>query len=369
MTTARLVVELKSSLEGRRPEFVVDVDRDLAANLGLSIGSIAGTLRTTLAGTEATTWEDEAGLEHKVIVRVAPEFRTSSSDLSRVPLAASGRAGGVMATVPLGQVARIGPGLAPGEIKRLALERVARIEGNYQGRALTEVMTDVKAQIASVQLPPGYRVNIGGESADFAETVGYILESLTLAIVFIYLILASQFGSFLQPLAIMFSLPLSIVGVILGLLLTRDTFNIMSMIGIIMLMGLVTKNAILLVDFVNKARAKGRSRREALVDAGELRLRPIVMTTLAMIFGMLPTALALGDGGEFRAPMARALIGGLITSTLLTLIVVPVVYTYLDDFGSKVEAWVAGWNAAPEEAPGHRGTGVPEAHPEGVPAD
>jgi HAE1 family hydrophobic/amphiphilic exporter-1 len=354
-------VELKSSLEGRRPEFVVDVDRDLAASLGLSIGSIAGTLRTTLAGTEATTWEDEAGLEHKVIVRVAPEFRTSSADLSRVPLATSGRVGGAMTTVPLGQVARVGPGLAPGEIKRLALERVARIEGNYEGRALTEVMNDVKAKIATVQLPPGYRVNIGGESADFAETVGYILESLTLAIVFIYLILASQFGSFLQPLAIMFSLPLSIVGVILGLLVSRDTFNIMSMIGIIMLMGLVTKNAILLVDFVNKARARGRSRHDAMVDAGELRLRPIVMTTLAMIFGMLPTALALGDGGEFRAPMARALIGGLITSTLLTLVVVPVVYTYLDDFGAKVEVWVAGWNAVPEE--------VPEPQPEGVPAD
>jgi HAE1 family hydrophobic/amphiphilic exporter-1 len=362
-------VELRSSLEGRRPEFVVDVDRDLAATLGLSIGSIAGTLRTTLAGTEATTWEDEAGLEHKVIVRVAPEFRTSSADLSRVPLATSGRVGGAMATVPLGQVARIGPGLAPGEIKRLALERVARIEGNYEGRALTEVMNDVGAKIAAVQLPPGYRVNIGGESADFAETVGYILESLALAVIFIYLILASQFGSFLQPLAIMFSLPLSIVGVILGLLLTRDTFNIMSMIGIIMLMGLVTKNAILLVDFVNKARARGRSRHDAMVDAGELRLRPIVMTTLAMIFGMLPTALALGDGGEFRAPMARALIGGLITSTLLTLVVVPVVYTYLDDFGAKVGAWVAGWNAAPEEAPGHRGTEAPEAEPHGVPAD
>jgi HAE1 family hydrophobic/amphiphilic exporter-1 len=300
-----------------------------------------------------------------VIVRVAPEFRTSSADLARVPLATIGRTGGAATTVPLGQVARIGPGLAPGEIKRLALERVARLEGNYEGRSLTEVMTDVEAKIATVQLPPGYRVNIGGESADFAETVGYILESLALAIIFIYLILASQFGSFLQPLAIMFSLPLSIVGVILGLLISRDTFNIMSMIGIIMLMGLVTKNAILLVDFVNKARERGRSRHDAMVDAGELRLRPIVMTTLAMIFGMLPTALALGDGGEFRAPMARALIGGLITSTLLTLVVVPVVYTYLDDFGSWVGAWVTGWNAAPEKAQGHGE--APEPH--GVPAD
>jgi multidrug efflux pump subunit AcrB len=192
-------------------------------------------------------------------------------------------------------------------------------------------------------------------------------ESLALAVVFIYLILASQFGSFLQPLAIMLSLPLSLIGVMLALAVTRGTLNIMSMIGIIMLMGLVTKNAILLIDFANQAREKGKSRREALIDAGELRLRPIVMTTLAMIFGMLPTALALGNGGEFRAPMARAVIGGLITSTLLTLVVVPVVYTYLDDAGSKVAGWIKGWNAAPEE---HEKT-VEEAAPEphGVPAD
>jgi HAE1 family hydrophobic/amphiphilic exporter-1 len=186
-------------------------------------------------------------------------------------------------------------------------------------------------------------------------------ESLALAVVFIYLILASQFGSFLQPLAIMLSLPLSLIGVMLALAATRGTLNIMSMIGIIMLMGLVTKNAILLVDFANTARRRGKDRREALVDAGQLRLRPIVMTTLAMIFGMLPTALALGQGSEFRAPMAHAVIGGLITSTLLTLVVVPVVYTILDDFGSKVRGWVLGWTSPPRaHAPG-------EAPPESPP--
>jgi HAE1 family hydrophobic/amphiphilic exporter-1 len=365
--TTRGVAEVKSSLEGRRPEFVVDVDRDLAANLGLSIGSVSSNLRTVLAGTEATGWQDPTGLEHKVMVRVAPEFRTSSADLARVPVATGtvNRSTGAAQLVPLGQIAHIGPGFAPGEIKRFSLERMARIEGNYEGRALTEVMNDIKVKLERVKLPPGYRLNIGGESADFGETVGYIMESLALAVIFIYLILASQFGSFLQPLAIMLSLPLSLVGVIFGLMLMRDTFNIMSMIGIIMLMGLVTKNAILLIDFVNKARAKGRSRHEALVDAGEIRLRPIVMTTLAMIFGMLPTALALGNGGAFRAPMARAVIGGLITSTLLTLVVLPVVYTYLDDFGARVGAWIKGWNSEPEKA--H----APEpAHvPDGVPAD
>ena len=361
-------VEMKSSLEGHRPEFVFDIDRDLAANLGVTVGSVAGTLRTVLAGTDATTFEDASGLEHNVVVRVAPEFRTSAADLARVPVA-TGRltSGGAPVLVPLGQLGRVGPGEAPGEIKRYNLERMVRIEGNHAGRPMTDIMRDIQNKLNTVPLPPGYRLNIGGEAADFAETVGYILESLTLAIVFIYLILASQFGSFLQPLAIMMSLPLSLVGVILGLMFTRDTFNIMSMIGVIMLMGLVTKNAILLIDFANQAREQGKSRREALIDAGELRLRPIVMTTLAMIFGMLPTALALGDGGEFRAPMARAVIGGLITSTLLTLVVVPVVYTYLDDAGAKVAGWIKGWNAAPEKHEKHAEEPAPEPH--GVPAD
>jgi HAE1 family hydrophobic/amphiphilic exporter-1 len=161
-------------------------------------------------------------------------------------------------------------------------------------------------------------------------------EALILAIIFVYLILAAQFESFIDPLAIMFSLPLSIVGMAGMLVLTRGTINIMSLIGLIMLMGLVTKNAILLVDFTKTLRSRGMSRRDALIAAGRTRLRPILMTTLAMIFGMLPLALALGQGAEMRAPMARAVIGGLITSTLLTLLVVPVVYTVLDDFGEWV---------------------------------
>jgi HAE1 family hydrophobic/amphiphilic exporter-1 len=353
------LVDLHSSLEGRKPELAVDVNRDLAADVGLSVGVIGDALRPVLAGEKAGTWEDETGLAHDVVVRLAPEARQTATDVARIPLASSqvDRKTGTPVMVPLGQVADIHLGGAPNEIDRLDLDRVATIEGNYQNRSLTEVAQDLRIRLARLQLPPGYRFDFGGEQKDFMETVGYILESLTLAIVFIYLILASQFGSFLQPLAIMLSLPLSLIGVMLGLMVTRGTFNIMSMIGVIMLMGLVTKNAILLIDFANKARIRGADRRQALIDAGELRLRPIVMTTLAMIFGMLPTALALGAGSEFRAPMAHAVIGGLITSTLLTLVVVPVVYTYLDDFGSWAGALVKQW------------TGAPEAHPAEVPAD
>jgi HAE1 family hydrophobic/amphiphilic exporter-1 len=187
------------------------------------------------------------------------------------------------------------------------------------------------------------------------ETKGYVLSALLLAVVFIYLILASLFGSFLQPLAIMVALPLSFIGVALALLFTRGNMNVMTMIGIIMLMGLVTKNGILLVDFANQLRTSGQARAEALLAAGRIRLRPIIMTTVAMIFGMMPLALALGAGAEARAPMARAVIGGLITSTLLTLFVVPVMYTFLDDLGSWATARLVG---QPHEAPPIRGTGT-----------
>jgi len=191
-----------------------------------------------------------------------------------------------------------------------------------------------------------------------AESFGCVGQSLVLAVVLIYAILASQFRSFLQPLAIMLSLPLSLVGVAGMLYLVKDTLNIMSLIGLILLMGLVTKNAILVVDFTNVQRRAGLSRTEALIRAARVRLRPILMTTLAMIFGMLPLAFELGSGAEFRAPMARAVIGGLITSTLLTLIVVPVVYTFLDDLGEWVVRWWTRGAPARRRVKQEVGTGV-----------
>jgi hydrophobic/amphiphilic exporter-1 (mainly G- bacteria), HAE1 family len=234
-------------------------------------------------------------------------------------------------------VASIDTGSAPSNIRRYDLAREIRITANTEGRSLGEVVNDIKLQTATMNLPPGYSTTFTGESEDMAESFGYVGQSLILAVVLIYAILASQFRSFAQPFAIMLSLPLSLVGVAVMLYLVKDTLNMMSMIGLILLMGLVTKNAILLVDFANVQRRAGVGRREALIEAARVRLRPILMTTLAMIFGMLPLAFELGAGAEFRAPMARAVIGGLITSTLLTLLVVPVVYTYLDDFGG----WLA----------------------------
>jgi HAE1 family hydrophobic/amphiphilic exporter-1 len=203
--------------------------------------------------------------------------------------------------------------------------------------SISEASALIREKVAELDNPNEYPITLGGETEELEETGGYVMETLLLAIILIFLILASQFESLTQPFAIMTTLPLSLVGVLLALLVTNDTLNMMSMIGIIMLMGLVTKNAILLVDNANERRTAGVDRRTALIEAGAVRLRPIIMTTAAMIFGMLPIAMAMGEGGGFRAPMARAVIGGLITSTMLTLVVIPVVYTYMDDIGSWIK--------------------------------
>jgi HAE1 family hydrophobic/amphiphilic exporter-1 len=333
------IVDVQTSLGEPRPEYRIEVNRDVANEVGLNIGSVAGTVRPVLAGEVATRWEDPSGEERDVVVQVAPEQRSSVQDVASIPLATSRRGpGDAVITVPLRDVATIELGNAPAQIDRKGLERIASVSGSTApGLSIAEASQQIATALESVTLPPGYSVQLGGETEQLAETMGYVVESILLAVVLIFLILASQFESFTQPFAIMLSLPLSLIGVLLALLITDDTLNIMSMIGIIMLMGLVTKNAILLVDNANERRLLGTERKTALIEAGAVRLRPIMMTTLAMIFGMLPIALALGEGGGFRAPMARAVIGGLITSTLLTLVVVPVAYTYFDDMGNWVK--------------------------------
>jgi HAE1 family hydrophobic/amphiphilic exporter-1 len=333
------VVDVQTSLGDPRPELRIEVRRDVANEVGLDIGQVAATVRPFLAGETATRWEDPTGEERDVVVQVEPGQRVSPEDLAGLPVATTRRdPDGSAVTVPLGDVAAVERSTAPAQIDRQSLQRVARVTGSTTPElSIAEASAEIRTRLAQVQLPPGYSVQLGGETEQLEETTGYVLEAIVLAIVLIFLILASQFESLTQPFAIMLSLPLSLIGVLLALLVTNDTLNMMSMIGVIMLMGLVTKNAILLVDNANERRAYGLGRFAALVEAGVVRLRPIMMTTLAMIAGMIPIALGTGEGGGFRAPMARAVIGGLITSTLLTLIVVPVAYTYFDDLGG----WVA----------------------------
>ncbi len=332
------VVDVTSSLGDPKPELRVEVDRDEANQVGLDIGAISSTIRPLFAGEVVTRWEDPTGEERDVRVQLAPELRRSIADVMALPVPTAKAGPNGVTSARLGDVAHISVSSAPSQIDRMRLERVVSISGNTSPDiSLSEASSAIRARLAGIPLPPGYSIDLGGQTQLLAETGGYVIEAISLAVILIFLILASQFESFTQPVAIMLSLPLSLVGVLLALLLTRTTLNIMSMIGVIMLMGLVTKNAILLVDNANERRGQGTDRFTALVEAGAVRLRPIMMTTLAMIAGMLPIALALGEGGEFRAPMARAVIGGLITSTMLTLVVVPVAYSYLDDFGLWVK--------------------------------
>ena len=367
MNTIPGIVDVETSMGAPRPEYRIDVRRDLASELGLDIGQVSATVRPLLAGQTATRWEDPSGEERDVVVQVAPEQRASLANLTALPIATPQRAatgGGV--TVPLGQIASIQRGTAPAQIDRQDLERVSTVAASTTPElSISEASTAIQAKLDGIQLPKGYTVRLGGETEELAETGGYVLEAILLAVILIFLILASQFESVTQPFAIMMSLPLSLVGVLIALLLTDDTLNMMSMIGIIMLMGLVTKNAILLVDNANERRHAGVDRHEALVEAGRVRLRPIIMTTAAMIFGMLPIAMAMGEGGGFRAPMARAVIGGLITSTLLTLVVVPVAYTYFDDFGGWMKRRVTSRKRAPAAAPEEE-RGQPGLKPEPV---
>lgn len=336
--------DVDTSEEAPQAEVRVAVNRDAAGDLGLDLGTVAATMRGLVAGEVVSQFEDPDGDSYDVRLRVERDDRTHASDLLGLDLPAQGG----RALVPASQVATLETGAAPSKIRRRDLLREVRISASTVGRSLGEVVNDIKRRAATLPLPPGYRVDYTGDTEIMMESFGYAMQSLGLAVVLIYAILASQFRSFLQPFAIMLSLPLSLLGVAGILYLVHDTLNMMSMIGVILLMGLVTKNAILVVDFTNVQRREGLSRRDALIRAARVRLRPILMTTLAMIFGMLPLAFEIGSGAEFRAPMARAVIGGLITSTLLTLVVVPVVYTYLDDAGARFVRW---WSRADDRLP------------------
>jgi HAE1 family hydrophobic/amphiphilic exporter-1 len=330
MTRIPGIVDVTSSLEQDKTEIRLQVDRARAVDVGITTAQVVETLGPLIGGKAATIYEDSDGDAVDVRVRLPDAWRRNPSQLSRLTLL-SVRSDGSRVRVPLEDVVRLNQDISPAKIQRLDLRRRVTLQAKNIGVSLGDAVKIIQEKTASIKLPPGYTISWSGEAEDMVETFQYIFEALALAVILIYLILAAQFESFIAPLSIMMSLPLSLVGVVVMLYFTGDTLNIMSLIGLIMLMGLVTKNAILLVDYARVLQDRGLDRFSALVESGKTRLRPILMTTLAMIFGMLPLALALGPGAEMRAPMARAVIGGLITSTLLTLVMVPVVYTVLDD--------------------------------------
>ncbi|MCE5246517.1 efflux RND transporter permease subunit [bacterium] len=324
------VVDMDVTLEQDIPEFKLAVDRERAARVGADSGAVVRALSALVGGQVVSTYEDEDGDAVDVRVRLPLDLRGDIEHVRDLRLAVRG-ADGKAALVPIGELTSYERAATPSQIDRRDLRRQVVISANLEGVVLGPAVENAMKAASKIQLPPGYSIVPAGDVEMMTESFGYMVEALLLAVILVYLILAAQFESFLDPLSIMLSLPLSIVGLAAALLITGDTLNMMSLIGLIMLMGLVTKNAILLIDFAKHLRAQGMSRRDALIEAGRIRLRPIMMTTLAMIGGMLPLALALGAGAEVRAPLARAVIGGLVTSTLLTLIVVPVFYTLLDD--------------------------------------
>jgi len=323
-------VDVGLSTKGQKPELDVQVDRGLAGSLGVTVGQVAQALRPAFAGIDVGDWIDPSGETRDVTVRISPQSRTVVADLESLPLVVAGPNG--VATVPLGQVARVTPSIGPARIDHLNRDRVVNVEANTQGRPLSAVVGDTLARIeTSVKFPPGYTLSQGGESQDQQEIFGQMFVALGVAVMLMYFVLVVQFGSFLEPLAIMLSLPLSLIGVMLALLVTGKPLEIMSMIGVILLVGIVAKNAILLIDFAKWSEEAGLDRREALIHAGHVRLRPILMTTFALVAGMVPVALGSGEGGDFRAPLGITVIGGVVTSTLLTLLVIPTVYEVLAD--------------------------------------
>jgi HAE1 family hydrophobic/amphiphilic exporter-1 len=334
-------VDVDSTLKPDKPTFRVEVQREAAADLGLNVGNLGTQLRNLVAGQTVGNWRAADDQTYDVNVRLAPSARNTPEDLERLPFPVSNASDGASRVVKLHQVARVTESTGPNQINRRDLMREITISANALGRSTGEISNDIRGIMSTLNLPPGYRFQFGGSTKNMQESFGYAVSALALAIIFIYMILASQFKSFLQPLALMTSLPLTLIGVVLALMVFGSTLSMFSVIGVVMLMGLVTKNAILLVDFAIRAREgcmapdgqpePGLPRDEALLLAARVRLRPILMTTLAMIFGMVPLAFALTEGSEQRAPMGQAVIGGVITSSLLTLVVVPVVYCYLDD--------------------------------------
>jgi HAE1 family hydrophobic/amphiphilic exporter-1 len=327
-------VDLDTTYRGGKPEVSIEIDRERAAAMGVSVATIAMTLRALVAGDAVSELKDGADV-YDITLRLGDAAKANVESLSNLKVRS-----GTGQLVDLSNVVRAERGSGPSQIEREARQKQVTVLAGLEDVALGTAMTQVEAAAARV-VPRHLETEWGGEARFMGESFGYMVSALFLAVVLVYMILAAQFNSFIQPITIMLSLPLSVIGAFGALYLSGMTLSVMAMIGIIMLMGLVTKNAILLVDFANQRRERGMAMNAALVEAGRLRLRPILMTTAAMIFGMLPVALALGEGGEMRAPMAICVIGGLITSTLLTLVIVPVVYTLFDGLAnSRVVRWL-----------------------------
>jgi HAE1 family hydrophobic/amphiphilic exporter-1 len=319
-------VDVGLSEQDPKDELRIELDRGLANQLGISMSDAAQALRVAFAGVEVGDWVDPVGESRDVAVRLRAEDRVTASNIEHLPVAVAGTS----MLVPLEQIATVTLDKGPARIQHLDGRRTVTVSANVEGRSAGEVTADAMKIANAIEFPSGYGLSLGGASRDQEEIFSEMLTALVMGIGVMYLVLVMQFGSFTAPLPVMLSLPLSLIGVVLALLVTGGTLNLMSLIGVIMLMGLVAKNAILLLDCARREEAQGVDREEALMHAGRMRLRPILMTTFALVAGMVPVAIGLGEGGEFYRPMAVSIIGGVITSTALTLLVIPSFYDSIE---------------------------------------
>ncbi len=337
------VVDVDTNLDLEQPQLHITVDRERAHDLGLDAATLFDTVYSLVAGRKVGSFTTE-GKRYDVRIKVVPWQARSPEDIGALQVRTpSGR------MVRLDSVVHIRPAYGPVNINRTDRERSLLLTANLPGIPLNRALEELR-KILDEELPERYHARPSGQAEEFAESMNSLLFALGLAVLIVYMVLASQFDSFLHPFTIMFALPPAAVGALVALYLTGNTFNIMSMIGIILLFGLVTKNSILLVDLTIQRRAQGLSRDAALLEACPIRLRPILMTAVSMIFGVLPVALALGEGAEARAPMAIATAGGMTTSTILTLFVVPAVYSALDAAAGRLRRRLGGETDTPGEA-------------------
>lgn len=328
--------EVKTSLEEGAPEARLRIDREKAALLGISGAQIASTLRTAYQGSVPTRLRLGGGEEFDVRVILSPKDRERLQDLERFTFVSP--RGGLVA---LSDVADIETTSGPTSIQRKDQTRLVEVTGVLHGRDLGSVSREVESRLGSIHVPEQYRIALGGQAFDMAESFAELGSAMLYAILLVYMVLALQYESLLNPLVILFSIPLMSFGVTWSLFLTGRPLNIPGFAGAIMLTGIVVNNAIVLIDYIEILRRRGMSRVEAVLKAGPTRLRPVLMTTLTTILGVLPLAFGLGEGGEFEAPLATVVAGGLTCSTVLTLVVIPVVYLALHGLAEKIRTAVA----------------------------
>lgn len=324
------VADVQVSREGNYPQFSVVVDREKAATLGLSQRDIAQaalfSLNSNVSVNPSIFTDPRTGNQYNIVVQLEESFRVRPEDLGKIFVSSPGGRPVVLATV-----ADIHRTVAPVEIERKYQQRLIRVSGNTAGRDLGAISDDIERRLTGLQLPPGFSLQMGGQTAQQREAFSSLTFMSILALILVYMVMASQFRSLKDPFIIMFSVPMGLIGVILALFLTRTTLSTTSFMGIIMMVGIVVSNGVLLVEYTNELRRRGLPLTDAVIRAGRTRLRPILMTSLTTVFGLMPMALGWLVGGEANAPLARAVIGGLIASTGLTLLLIPTLYTMLEE--------------------------------------